>query len=189
MGVLIEMKSYTLLDIGMIILSIFGLVYFYEDLASGTGSYMALGYFVAIAIAYIFGIEFLNERKRKVIKKFSAMAGCKHIEGGKLSLVHILECDDTRVDFHLRSAYTPEYMKIQFFGRYKPRDVRSEDKKSVKFAEALNRIANKYGLRLKDAYSSEKKASIIIKGVPSDAQVIKALLEDMKKYLQTLKEY
>ena len=59
----------------------------------------------------------------------------------------------------------------------------------MKFAEALNRIANKYGLRLKDAYSSEKKASIIIKGVPSDAQVIKALLEDMKKYLQTLKEY
>ncbi len=183
------MKSYTLLDIGMIILSIFGLVYFYEDLASGTGSYMALGYFIAIAIAYIFGIEFLNERKRKVLKKFSTMVGCKHIEGGKLSLVHILECDDTRVDFHLRSAYTPEYMKIHFFGRYKPRDVRSDDKKSVKFAATLNRIANKYGLRLKDAYSSEKNASVIIKGVPSDAQVIKALLEDLKKYLQTLKEY
>ncbi len=174
------MKPYLILQLTTLALVVIGIGMFYSDLASGNFNFLVVIYFVIIAIAYVVVINKLNRWARMIFENVAKKLNCKFIETGKYALTHYIKCPDMEIKINLRGSYTPASLYFKFSGNFNQADIRGSDENSLKFISYLQKLQEKYRIKVNDAYISKNVAEMIITKFSYNADILAKMIEDAK---------
>jgi hypothetical protein len=180
------MKKYMVLEIITIILVILGFASFYNDLSSGNFNPIITLYFIALAIGYFIVMHILHLGSKERIRKLAELMHCQFLDSGKYALTHKIKCEDVEVEFNLRGSYTPASMHIIVYGNFNEADLRPGAKYSRKFYNKIQRLQEKYRIRVNDAYVARDRAEAIITKFSYDEENLKAIIEEFKSIVLTV---